>query len=347
MTPRHLGIDLLKVVCAQLIVWHHAVNYAPASLAWARQWPALAEFLLEPGRWVVHVFLVVGGYLSAQALERNTRDGFVTLVWRRYWRLMPLFVLAMAVTVLMAWGVRRHYAPDFITSSIGLSTWLAHLTLSFDWLDIDAISAGAWYVAIDFQLYVLLVMVVLAHRRGPLIRRPWVRPTLMTLGVLVSALILSRLPHWDAWPVYFLCSYGLGVLVCWAQSCQISRHHLWHVLAILAIDLMLSWRGRQALALSTTLILMAWPLWQSRLQSPGWLARANDLSYALFVGHFSLIIGLGAWWQMHAPATPWAALEYLAVVSVLAWVWAWAFDRFQAHSAAWAARHLGARPRWA
>jgi hypothetical protein len=156
MTRRHFGIDVLKVLCAQLIVLHHGMLYAPEQLNFMAHWPGLSAFLLEPGRWVVHVFLVIGGYLSALALQRVGRQNLTVLAWRRYLRLMPMFIFSLFVTVLVAWWVRHDYAPDFISPMPTWQVWFAHLTLSFDWMDLGAISAGAWYVAIDFQLDVVV-----------------------------------------------------------------------------------------------------------------------------------------------------------------------------------------------
>ncbi len=346
MNSRHLGVDVLKVLCAQLIVWHHALVYAPSTLALERHWPHLAEFLFEPGRWVVHVFFVLGGYLSAQGLAR-AQQGWVALVWRRYLRLMPLFLLAMVVTVGLAWAVRSHYAPDFITPTPGLGSWLSHLTLTFDWWREDAISAGAWYVAIDFQLYVLLsAWVLLARRRTGASWIGW-RSGLMAVAVVVGTIWLSRWHEIDAWAPYFWASYGLGVLVAWSRHSPASRRWLWCVGFILAVDLVLDFRGRQALALATACLLWAWPHLRVPRGSPAWLARACDLSYAVFVGHFSLLIALGAWWTLHGADTPEAALAYGVLCAALAWVWGWALQALLDQSRARLARYFGARPGWA
>ena len=92
MSRRHAGIDWLKVICAQIIVWHHAATYAPPNLHLTQYWPQLSALLLEPGRWVVHVFLVLGGYLSMQGLQKSSDASIFMLAWQRYRRLMPLFV---------------------------------------------------------------------------------------------------------------------------------------------------------------------------------------------------------------------------------------------------------------
>ena len=347
MSRRHAGIDWLKVICAQIIVWHHAATYAPPNLHLTQYWPQLSALLLEPGRWVVHVFLVVGGYLSMQGLQKSSGASIFMLAWQRYRRLMPLFVTALAMTLFLGWWVRGHYAPEFVSPWPNWFELWAHLALTFDWWGVPAISAGAWYVAIDFQLYVLLALAVLWFRRTGTPVLAHGLTLFLVLGVMLSTLILSRQAALDAFAPYFLGSYGLGCLVAWIQRRPLERPLLWLVWAVLALDLSVDWRDRQALALATAAFLWVWPALPRLSKSPLWLGRANDLSYALFVGHFSLLIGLGAWWSAHISSGPKAALMYFLLASGLAWLWAWSLQTLLAGSSAWLSRHLDARPRWA
>jgi peptidoglycan/LPS O-acetylase OafA/YrhL len=347
MKPRHFGIDVLKVLCAQLIVLHHAVVYAPSVLALDRHWPRLTEFFFEPGRWVVHVFLVLGGYLSAQGLAGARQQSLLVLAWRRYTRLIPMFIMAVAATLVVSWGVQRHYAPDFLTPAPGVWAWLGHLTLTFDWFGVEAVSAGAWYVAIDFQLYVLLAAwVMVARRRTGAAWIGW-RAALMSLSVLFATVWLSRMPELDAWAPYFWASYGLGVLVAWSRQGGASQRWLWCLGFVLAVDLVLDFRGRQALALGTAGLLYMWPYLRAPRNSPAWMAQACDLSYAVFLGHFSLLIALGAWWSRHGTDTAYGAVAYWGLCAALAWVWGWALQALFDESKAWFTRNFGAWPRWA
>ena len=347
MRSRHSGIDWLKFICAQLIVLHHATTYAPHDLHLSLLWPHLSGLLLEPGRWVVHVFLVIGGYLSLQGLLRTQHMSWPSLAWQRYGRLMPLFLLALLMTLFMSWWVRDHYAPEFISNS---PTWLdalAHLTLTFDWWGVPAISAGAWYVAIDFQLYVLLAFLVLAFRRSGLPTMDRGLAILLALTLVMATLTFSRQASLDAYAPYFWGSYGLGCLVAMVQHQNVGRRWLWLALACLAVDLSIDWRDRQGLALATGAFLLVWPNIRQRLTTPAWLAWANEHSYALFVGHFSFLIALGAWWTAHGPSGSIAALAYLVTAGLLAWLWAWALQTLLNGPWVWLTRYLPARARWA
>ena len=348
MTQRHFGIDVLKVLCAQLIVLHHGMLYAPEQFNFMAHWPGLSAFLSEPGRWVVHVFLVMGGYLSAMALQRVGNQNLTVLAWRRYLRLMPMFVFSLCVTVLVAWWVRHDYAPDFISPMPTWQVWFAHLTLSFDWMDLGAISAGAWYVAIDFQLYVLLAAWMLWSQGSALASRPWIKPAVVTAATVLSMTVISKFPQLDIWAPYFISSYGLGCLVAWVNQQTISRRWVWFVLGALLFDLAFEWRGRQAFAMLAAVGLLVWPMWSRKPASPAWLARASDLSYPLFVGHFSLLILLGSWWTHHAwPQGPVSALAYLALTTALTWGWALSLQGALNALVTFWTRHFLARTRWA
>jgi len=94
MAPRSLLIDGLKVLASQLIVLHHIVLYAPMAQVLAPGWPATAGFLGGEARYVVQLFLVIGGYLAAQGLARPQAP-LPRLLWARWLRLVPMLAVAL------------------------------------------------------------------------------------------------------------------------------------------------------------------------------------------------------------------------------------------------------------
>lgn len=60
MLERSLTVDVLKVVAAQLIVWHHFSAYGPMADTMTLMWPQLMDWLYRYARLAVQVFLVVG-----------------------------------------------------------------------------------------------------------------------------------------------------------------------------------------------------------------------------------------------------------------------------------------------
>ena len=111
------------------------------------------------GRLAVQPFLVIGGFLTALSLQGRAGHATGPLIWQRYLRLAPQFVVALVLVVLatlLVGGALAH--EDWVSPLPSVGEFLAHAFLLHDLLGVPALSAGAWYVAIDFQLFVLLVL---------------------------------------------------------------------------------------------------------------------------------------------------------------------------------------------
>ena len=65
---RSLLVDGLKALAAQIIVIHHLVSYGPMAASATQAAPDVVAWFLYYGRWAVQVFLVLAGFLTAQAL---------------------------------------------------------------------------------------------------------------------------------------------------------------------------------------------------------------------------------------------------------------------------------------
>ena len=205
-----LLIDFLKVFAALLIILHHLSSYGQLAED-ARQFlPGVMTWLFEYGRYAVQIFLVMGGYLAAQSLTRakdikNPRT-VLKLICNRYLRLFAPYVVALLVTILCAWIARFWVQDEFVGESETLGQFLAHLFFLQGILGLDSISAGAWYVAIDWQLYaVLAIMLGMFPGFRSLI---WVS----TILIVASLLYFNRLSDYENYFIYFMGSYGLGVL---------------------------------------------------------------------------------------------------------------------------------------
>lgn len=299
---QHLGfLDGFKGFAAQLIVLHHLAFYGPMSDHVRPAAPLLIDWLDLYGRMAVQVFLVIGGFLAARSLcpdgvaRPGSTPALTGLLARRYLKLAPPFIVAMLLAsgaYMLASGWSSHHS---ISSPTTLAQLAAHVLLVHDILDYEAISAGAWYVAIDFQLYALMALVVwLCGRNGVVadkVRRPWLVPLLITLMVAVSLLVFNRDVAMDIWAPYFFGSYGLGALAWWARSAAGGRHlllaaMLFFVLLALAID----FRERIALAAVLALLLAFWSS-NGRVTAItpllGWLGR---ISYSVFLVHFPVCL---------------------------------------------------------
>ncbi|HEY0953837.1 MAG TPA: acyltransferase family protein, partial [Roseateles sp.] len=249
-------VDALKTLAAQVIVLHHLVSYGPIARSAHAALPELGELLQDYGRMAVQVFLVVGGYLSARGLSPRggaLQAGVPALLWRRYLRLVLPFLAALALT-LAASALIAQAAPELLPAGISAGQLLAHALLLHDVLGYEALTVGAWYVAIDLQLFALLVGLLWLARRGwrhP--GRPLVGPLLVAGVALGSAFVFNLDPALDVWAPYFFAAYGLGALVHWLGSWRHGRAGLALLALAMAVALWLDWRDRLALALATAL----------------------------------------------------------------------------------------------
>jgi peptidoglycan/LPS O-acetylase OafA/YrhL len=301
---RLLQLDALKALAAQAIVLHHLSAYGPVADTVQAQWPNLIAWLYEHGRIAVQVFLVLGGYLAARSLSAERRP-LLGLVQTRWLRLSLPFMAAVLIT-LVCYQLAAHWLPELLPQSpLSALQLLAHALLLHDVMGYEALTVGAWYVAVDLQLYVLLAMLLCwTHRR----LAPW-----LTLGLVVASLGFFNLhAGWDRWAIYFFGAYGMGALV-WLWREQ-PRSLLLGLLGLLSLGaLWLDWRDRIALAGSTALLL-AWTQgqhWQLGPRLSAALAHLGQHSYALFLIHFPVLLLVNTLFERKSLEQPWMGLAAL------------------------------------
>lgn len=321
--PRSALIDTLKVVASQLIVLHHLSLYAPMTDWIGDAWPRLVQFLSEDGRYAVQPFLVIGGFLTAQSLGKRLGQAPGPLIWQRYLRLLPQLLVALALVVAAtAWLGPELAQEDWVSPLPSVGQFLAHLFFLQDLLGVPSLSAGAWYVAIDLQLFGLFaVLAYLAARTTGSLADSFV-PPVVAIATVLSIEVFNRQPALDVWAIYFLAAYGLGALAAWARGSARAGLCWWLVAALLALDWLQDPRARPILALATALALYAGSqlTWRSILNP---LRRGveylSDVSYSVFVCHFAVIIVVSGLWERFdlgslGQAWLWTALAWAAVL---------------------------------
>lgn len=300
----HLPLpDALKALASQLIVWHHLAFYGPMSDVVHPHAPALIEWLYDHGRLAVQVFLVVAGFLAARSLAPAMAPlagpGPLQLIWRRYRRLAPPYLAALALAMLAAALARWLIDHPTIPAAPSLVQIGAHILMLQDVLDVEALSAGVWYVAIDLQLYALLALVLWLLRpvaiRHPA-AAPWLTLVVCTGLAAASLFWFNRNPALDEWAPYFFGAFGLGVLAQWIAARPGRR--CWArglLLVLVAGALLLEWRSRILVAGATALLLA----WGARRRLPSWLDShpvgfLSRISYSLFLVHYPVCLAVGA-----------------------------------------------------
>ncbi len=327
-TTRLPVIDVLKVVAAQAIVLHHFALYGPMSDYARPLAPHLIDALAEHARLAVQVFLVIGGFLAARALAPDGSPADIKLLrslrkrWLRlggpYW--VALILALLAAEVARHWANLSHTpaAPSFVQV-------LANALMLQDVLGMPALSAGFWYVAIDLQLFALMLCLMWGLRK---INLEACAILTVAIGTAVSLCVLNTDPSLDAWGPYFFGAYGLGALAWWSATSQDRPARRWLLLMLMigltALALMTLWRSRIALAGLTACVLAmcsgpgsAW----SSGRIPHALAWLSDRSYALFLVHYPVCLIFNATaerWLPHTPGVQAAALLATWVASMLA-----------------------------
>ena len=296
-------IDMVKGLACATIVWHHLAFYGPMSDIAQPLAPALMAWLSYYGRMAVQVFLVLGGYLAAsslapQGLARFDHAG--NAITKRFVRLVVPYAVALMLSVLVSALVRPGMDHPSVPDAPSLSQLISNALLLQDIVGKGALSAGVWYVAIDFQLFALAVLLLAAIRALP---GDWARRHAASLakvsvavGAAASLWVFNRIGWLDMWALYFMGSYGMGVLACWAVRARDPRGWLLAIALLGGVGLVLDFRGRIAVAVFTALALVI-VLRSARVQA--WkgftpLVWLGQMSYSVFLVHFSVCLLVNA-----------------------------------------------------
>jgi peptidoglycan/LPS O-acetylase OafA/YrhL len=250
----------------------------------------------------------MGGYLAAQSLTRasNLKNPQTVLktIFNRYLRLFAPYVVALIVTIICAWVARIWVQDEFVGESETMGQFLAHLFFLHGILGLDSISAGVWYVAIDWQLYAILAIMLSMF--------PGLRSLMWILAMLCvsSLLFFNRSGAYENYFIYFIGAYGLGVL---AQLCKnypdplVNRIAKLFFIAIGIIIVISSFHQlwiRNILAYAVAIALVIWGDWaykdHNKEQRRAHESRTHKIvnailwgskrSYCAFLIHFSFVL---------------------------------------------------------
>jgi len=320
--PRLPFVDAARAVAAQLIVLHHLAWYGPLGDTVRPLAPALVDWLTYDARRAVQVFLVIGGFIAAMALAPTGRPGLhrpLATIGRRWLRLAPPYLCAVLVALLAGAIARTLLQHESVPTPATATQVLANLLMLQDVLGIEALSAGAWYVAIDLQLYAGFVLLLWAAgaaggARGAAVRAIGATALLGAAGLFVW----GRDDSLEAWAPHFVGAFALGAVAWWAGDPQRAPTGLLALAAVGAAALALEWRDREAVAVAAALVLCAARRTGLLARWPGGaaFARLGEISYSVFVIHYSVCLVANALASSLAPGRPWIHLGAL----VAAWL---------------------------
>ncbi|MDB5992446.1 MAG: hypothetical protein JWQ10_3849 [Herbaspirillum sp.] len=313
-------IDALKAVACLFIVSHHLAFYGPMSDIARPLIPNLIDWLYQNGRLAVQVFFVTSGFLVA---AKFAPDGVVLLrrpasvIKQRFLRLaIPVWfaLIAAIVCAALVGSTLTHYEVPTLPT---ITQLLANIFLLQDLTHQEALSAGLWYVAIDFQLFTFTALLLWAcgmatQRHAKLV----VLAPLLVLSVCVFSLfIVNRYAAWDNTGLYFFGSYGAGILVYWASKRPAALMWLGLLVMMIIAAMLVDFRIRIVVAGSIMLLLGL----ASRYASIGTrpvgpiLSYLGRISYSIFLIHYPLCLLVNAVFFIYFPQS--ASMNVLGMLT--------------------------------
>ena len=322
--PRRLMfLDALRAVVATLVTWHHFERYGPL-WAWADPQPGPLARLVQECNWAIQVFFIISGFVLAMGMSprRWSLVEATRFLLRRYVRLGFPYLAAIAMAIGAAALARGWLSDEVLGAPPSVDQVLAHAFYLQDILGYPALSAGLWFVAIEFQLSLMYLAVLLARelveRIGKL-DRDYISIVLALPLAFASLFHFNMDERFDMWGIYFFAQFYTGVLVYHALARRELRAIFYAYTAVVAVALGWQWRWRLAGSLLAGWMvyiagrvdrLADWP--NSRI-----LMYLGRTSYSLFLVHYPvLIVVTTIWMRMGWTSRPGAiaglAIAYLA-----------------------------------
>lgn len=321
-TSRLPLLDAMKGMGCIAIVLHHLAVYGPMSDVVRGDFPAIISGLEVYARLAVQMFFVLAGFLVAAQLApegqplrlvllsssspgpyaSSTPTAF-KLILKRYRRLVTPFLFAIACAILITAIIRPWFIHDSLSAPPSLTQLLVHALLLHDLTGVEALSAGVWYVAIDFQLFILTVLLTaLSARAAPNWR--WVFPALI-IGLAAGSLwVINRHDRYEDYAPYFFGAYALGMLAFWSTRQPLGGGLLFTIALLGSVALWLQYRNPIVVALATAVVVVIAGQrgWLSHWPRPGLLTWLGQRSYSIFLIHYGFVIGMNALWARWFPS---------------------------------------------
>ena len=285
-------IDIFKAIASQLIVLHHLAAYGPIADAVQKIAPSLIIWLYDYARMAVQIFFVIGGYLAARSIfsnKNNIRSLGFNLI-NRYFRLMMPFMCAVLIAIICAVIARGVMHHEFIPDLPKLPQFMSHVFLLHGVLDFDSLLAGAWFIAIDFQLF--LAILCISWFGGKTADSRTLILIMITAIAAMSLFWFNRDAEYDDWALYFFGAYGMGAIAYAAGQRGHTSAWLWLNMAFAVTAIFIDFRLRILIAVSVALTLFLTRHMQINVQTKlqRFVHYLGMISYSLFLVHFSVLM---------------------------------------------------------
>ncbi len=299
-------LDGIKGAAACVIVGHHLSEFSPSAQLANQFAPSLMYGIYNYGLFIVHLFLVFGGFALAMAMPDET------ISWRkafsffgiRYVRLAAPYLVMLFLLVAVSWSALGRRMDPPLIDSFHWSQLFAHVFFLQDILGYGNLSAGTWYLCIDLQ-YVALFLIIQAslHAVEKVTQQDFNGPVAMSVVLiplgLVSVWYWNRVLEYEIFVFYFLGPLVLGSLIAWTLKGKISWRVLVSYAIAMAASLAIEFRPRILVGLGSGLILYACVRFWRTLPIPSPILWLGKVSYSLFLIHYLVngivLHGLDPW----------------------------------------------------
>ena len=301
--------DAVKAIGCLAIVLHHLAIYGPMSVVVAADDPQVIASLVKYGRLAVYAFFVIAGYFVAEKLPFHSSMTFTRLLKLRYKRLAGPLLVAVVFAALITSIVRYWFHDESLSGPPTVWQFIAHGLLLQDILGIEALSAGVWYVSIDFQLFASVVLIAILTKYTAV--KSEVLLAAYVIGIAACSLwYFDQHVEYQNDMRYFFGCYALGILAHWSLS-SAQRFGFFIIMLTLGVgSLLLNFQPFVFVAFLTAILISSAGQSGDKLQLPlgdvfAWLGQR---SYSIFLIHYSICIFVNAVWSVLFPTGLWANL---------------------------------------
>jgi peptidoglycan/LPS O-acetylase OafA/YrhL len=319
----------LRASAALIILAHHFALYAPL-----RDWAAplagdVLDWLARYAR-ATQVFFVVGGYVAARTIGARlwSPRQLGRFAIQRYCRLGLPYLAVIALVIPIYAFARGWVTDDVLGSPATLPQLLAHVFFLQDLLGYEPLSAGLWFVCINFQLTFAYALILSIEHRFGRTDGEW----FLLIGwscAIFSLFYFNLNPGWESWGLYFFPYFFMGVLVHRAVvHGERGRLLAYQLLFIIAVCLAWRWRLVIAMIFGMLLFVAEFSGLGRRWPRAGWVLWLGKISFSLFLVHFPVLVLVGALCARLGWTSPEAALAALLAALLLSLAVAALFHRW-------------------
>ncbi|AZT85279.1 acyltransferase [Marinobacter sp. NP-4(2019)] len=172
-SQRLAALDALRGIAALGVVLFHYLPYYDQLYGHTFTPPAILDF----GRYGVHLFFILSGFVILMTLERTRTPGWFGLA--RAFRLMPALWAGVAITFLMVHAL----GPEDRAVSFGSA--LLNVTLLHEYLEFPHVDGAYWSLVIEATFYCWIALLFYGLREWGRIRAAlWLWVAISYAGVI-------------------------------------------------------------------------------------------------------------------------------------------------------------------